>query len=178
MKQEKYYENYPCRVILISNFVSITIYFTGAFVLYQFGILWLLIYLMYVLWLELRLLRISCINCYYYGKNCAFGKGKLSSLLFKKGNSQKFIKKKITWKDIIPDFIVGIIPVIAGIIILVRGFNWLFLTLIVLLVLFTFVGNALVRGQLACKYCKQRKIGCPAEQLFSKTKKSSNSKNI
>jgi hypothetical protein len=28
-----------------------------------------------------------------------------------------------------------------------------------------------VRGQLACKYCKQRELGCPAEQLFSKTKR-------
>jgi hypothetical protein len=27
-----------------------------------------------------------------------------------------------------------------------------------------------VRGQLACRYCKQRIIGCPAEQLFNTTK--------
>jgi hypothetical protein len=27
-----------------------------------------------------------------------------------------------------------------------------------------------VRGQLACRYCKQREIGCPAAQLFNKQK--------
>jgi hypothetical protein len=27
-----------------------------------------------------------------------------------------------------------------------------------------------VRGQLACRYCKQREIGCPAAQLFDTTK--------
>jgi hypothetical protein len=37
--------------------------------------------------------------------------------------------------------------------------------------LLTFIGNGLVRGSLACKYCKQREIGCPAEQLFNKKKK-------
>ncbi|MFH1684097.1 MAG: hypothetical protein ABIA67_04360 [Candidatus Margulisiibacteriota bacterium] len=25
-----------------------------------------------------------------------------------------------------------------------------------------------LRGSLACKFCKQRELGCPAEQLFSK----------
>jgi hypothetical protein len=27
-----------------------------------------------------------------------------------------------------------------------------------------------MRGQLACRYCKQREIGCPAAQLFDSTK--------
>jgi hypothetical protein len=27
-----------------------------------------------------------------------------------------------------------------------------------------------VRGHLACRFCKQREIGCPSVQLFDKTK--------
>jgi hypothetical protein len=27
-----------------------------------------------------------------------------------------------------------------------------------------------VRGHIACKYCKQREIGCPAQRLFDRTK--------
>ena len=170
MKKQKYYEKYPYWIIIISNVFSIAIYLIGAFIIYQLGSIWLVSYLLYILWIEIRILRRSCVNCYYYGKYCAFGKGKISYLLFKKGDSKKFIQDKITWKDIIPDFMVSLIPMLVGIAILIIDFNWFLLTMIVILALLTFAGNALVRGSLACKYCKQREIGCPAEQLFNKTK--------
>ena len=167
----KCYENYPFWIILVSNFVSIAIYLLGGFIIYQLGLVWLLIYVLYVVWLEIRLLKGSCANCYYHGKYCAFGKGKLSCLFFKKGDPKKFIHMQITWKEIIPDFLVSIIPLLLGIVLLIRNFSWILLGIMVLLILFTAVGNAFVRGSLACKYCKQREIGCPAEKLFSKTKK-------
>jgi hypothetical protein len=120
--------------------------------------------------LEIRVMKRSCVNCYYYGKYCAFGKGKISSLFFKKGTPKAFLKRKISWKDILPDFLVSIIPLIAGIVLLILNFNWLLLILIVLLAILTSAGNSFVRGSLACKFCKQREIGCPAEQLFNKRK--------
>ena len=164
-------ENYPFRTIVIANLVSIGIYLIGAFIIYQLGLVWLLIYLLYVLWLEIRLLKRSCTGCYYYGKYCAWGKGKISSLLFKKGTTNKFIGGKITWKDIIPDFLVTLIPLIVGIALLVMKFDWLILLLLAVLVLLTTAGNGFVRSKLACRYCKQREIYCPAEQLFNKNKK-------
>jgi hypothetical protein len=111
-----------------------------------------------------------CVDCYYYGKTCAFGKGWLSSLFFPKGQPEQFNQKKITWKDIVPDFLVFIIPILAGILLLIQEFTWIILSLIIALFLLGFFGNALVRGQLACRYCKQREIGCPAEQLFDNKK--------
>lgn len=171
MKHPKYYENYPRWIIIISNLFSIAIYLMGAFIIYQLGSIWLVIYLLYILGIEIRILRRSCVNCYYYGKYCAFGKGKLSYLLFNKGNSKRFIQDEITWKDVIPDFMVSIVPILVGIVILIIDFNWFLLIMVGGLALLTFVGNALVRGSLVCKYCKQREIGCPAEQLFNKTKK-------
>lgn len=77
----------------------------------------------------------------------------------------------ITWKDIVPDFLVFMIPVLAGILLLIQEFTWTVLILIIALLLLGFLGNALVRGQLACRYCKQRETGCPAAQLFDTTKK-------
>jgi len=171
MRELKMFENYPCWIILISNLVSIAIYLIGAFIIYQLGTIWLLFYLVFIFGLEIRLMKRSCANCYYYGKYCAFGKGKISSLFFKRGNSHKFIKDKITWKDILPDFLVSIIPIIAGIVLLILNFNWLIISLIVLLIILTSAGNGFVRGSLACKFCKQREIGCPAEQLFNRAKK-------
>ncbi|MCD4705964.1 hypothetical protein K8R61_02685 [bacterium] len=167
----KTFDNFPCWIIIISNFVSIAIYLIGAYIIYQLSIIWLLIYLLYILGLETRLMKKSCVNCYYYGKFCAFGKGKISALFFKKGNSQKFINRKITCKDILPDFFVSIIPLVIGIALLILNFNWLILLLIILLVILASAGSGFIRSSLACKFCKQRKIGCPAEQLFNKNKK-------
>ena len=167
----KNYENYPLGIVLMSNLLSILIYIIGAFILYQIGIIWLILYIMYILILEFRLIRGHCTNCYYYGKNCAFGKGKISSIFFKKGDLNKFCKMQITWKDLIPDFLVSLIPIIVGIIVLIIDFSWLILVLIILLVILTSFGNGFVRGQLACKYCKQKELGCPAEKLFNKKKK-------
>lgn len=171
MKQVKTFENYPCWIVIVSNLLSIMIYLTGAYVIYQLGIVWLLFYLFYIFWLETRVMKKSCANCYYYGKLCAFGKGKLSSLFFKKGNTKDFIKRNITWKDIIPSFLVSIIPVIVGIVLLVLNFNWNILASIAILVILTSFGNGFVRGSLACKFCKQKEISCPAEQLFNKKTK-------
>jgi hypothetical protein len=75
----------------------------------------------------------------------------------------KFIKDYRAWKDILPDFLVSIIPIVVGMVLLILKFNWLILSLIVLLVILISAGNGFVRGSLACKFYKQREIGCPAE---------------
>jgi hypothetical protein len=120
--------------------------------------------------LEYKLISSHCVDCYYFGKTCAFGKGRISSLFFKKGEKAKFNQKTMCWKDIIPDFLASGIPTIVGIIILTIKFNWLILISIVLIFLLTFLGNALVRRRFSCNYCKQLELGCPAQKLFEKTK--------
>jgi len=171
MEQPKTFENYPCTIIIISNLVSIAIYLIGAFIIFQLGIIWLLLYLIYILGFGIHLLKKSCTNCYYYGKYCAFGKGKISSIFFKKGNPDKFTKGKLAWKDILPDFLISIVPIVVGIVLLILNFTWSILLLIIILLILTSFGNSFVRGSLACKFCKQRELGCPAEQLFNKNKK-------
>jgi len=163
-------ENYPLAIVIGSNLLSLLIYVIGAFILLQFSIIWVICYVIFILLLEFRLLSGHCVDCYYYGRTCAFGKGRLSSLFFGKGNPEKFTRMILTWKDIVPDFLVFIIPVLAGILLMIQEFTWTVLILVIALFLLGFLGNALVRGQLACRYCKQRDIGCPAEQLFNKTK--------
>jgi len=171
MKEIKCYEDYPYWIIIISNLLQLAIYTIGIIIIEPLGIIWILIYLAYIVFLEIRLLRKSCINCYYYGKRCAFGKGKLCSLFFKKGNPDNFASNdNMTWKDLLPDMLVAIIPLIIGIVMLIINFNWILLSLLILLFLLVSKGNELVRGSLACKYCKQREINCPAEKMFKKEK--------
>ena len=169
MNKIECYENYPYWIIMVSNLLALSIYTIGIIIIKPLGIIWLLIYLAYIIFLEIRLLKKSCVDCYYYGKLCAFGKGKLCSLFFKKGNKEGFTVD-FTWVDLIPDMLVAIIPIIIGIVMLIMNFNWLLLSLIILLFLLVSTGNGLVRGSLACKYCKQREINCPAEKMFNKEK--------
>lgn len=165
------HENYPARVVIISNLVSLLIYGIGAYILYRFSVVLVIAYVLFILLLEFRLLGGHCRDCYYYGKTCAFGKGRLSRIFFTRGRPEVFNQKKITWKDIVPDFLIFMVPLLAGILLLIQGFTWVILALVIALFLLGFPGNALVRGQLACRYCRQREIGCPAEQLFDTTKK-------
>lgn len=168
MEPTKTYEKFPVWIVLLSNLVAVSIYTIGAYILAGFGILFAVLYLLYCLWIELKVIRGSCVDCYYYGKVCGFGKGRLCTILFKKGDPQRFVDKEISWSSILPDFLVFIFPVIGGIILLVRGFSWLLVTMLAFVVVLYLGGTAVIRGTFACKYCKQKEIGCPAEKLFGK----------
>ena len=172
MQNNKAYENFPIWIPLLACVLSLSIYVLGAYIFSELDFFYTVLYLMFCLWIELKILRGSCVNCYYYGKICGLGRGKLCGLLFKKGNPESFIDKEISWKDLIPDFLVLIFPLIGGIVILVRDFNWLILFLMVVLVILGTGGNGFIRGSLTCKYCKQKELGCPAERLFNKGAKS------
>jgi hypothetical protein len=111
-------------------------------------------------------LKTSCVNCYYYGKSCGFGKGKLCSLLFKKGDPRRFVERTASWREVLPDFLVFLIPVGGGIVLLIQDFKWPLVIALAVLVALSFGGTAIVRGTFSCQYCKQKDIGCPAEQLF------------
>ena len=155
-------------MVLPAVVVSISIYAVGAYIMAALAV-WLgILYLLYCVWLEFRILKHSCVDCYYYGKLCGLGRGRLCSLVFDKGNPQRFIDKEVSWFDLLPDFMVAILPAIAAIILLIRDFTWPVLALLVLLLVLSFGANAVIRGSFACKYCKQRELGCPAERLFNK----------
>jgi len=167
------FENFPTWMALLSSLVSISIYAIGAYVLSGIGILFSILYLIYCLWIEIRVLRVACVNCYYYGKVCGLGRGKVCSLFFKRGDPRKFVEREASLRQILPDFMVSIFPIVGGTILLVRNFTWLLVAMLAILVILSFWGTAVIRGSFACKYCKQREIGCPAEKLFSKEKRQS-----
>ncbi len=107
------YENYPLWIVILSNILPLSIYIIGFYIFYGVGLIFALIYLLFCIIMEIRLLKNGCVNCYYYGKICGFGKGRLSSIFFKKGDLSKFDEKKVTWKDMIPDMLISILPLIA-----------------------------------------------------------------
>lgn len=168
MESTKTFDNFPIRIVILSNLVSILIYSSGFIITLRLGWIAAVLYLVFVLALEYRLISKHCVKCYYWGKTCGFGKGRLSALFFKRGDPSNFCEKKMSWKDMIPDLLVTLIPLVIGMVFLIIKFNFLLLTAAVLLIALTTIGNGFIRGTLACKFCKQRELGCPAEKLFSK----------
>jgi len=162
------YERFPWPIVLLANAVTLSIYAVGFYLLWGLGLWWAVLYVLYCGWMEWRLLTRSCVNCYYYGKVCGFGKGKLCSLLLKQGDPQKFGAGTFSWRDLIPDFGVLVLPAMGAVVSLIRTFSWVTLVLLAILVVLCLGGNAVIRGSFTCRHCKQRELGCPAEQLFSK----------
>jgi hypothetical protein len=170
METIKRYENYPIWIVILSNLVLLAIYGLGFLIIFRLGLVFSFLYLLYVLLLEYMVIKNHCTNCFYWGKTCGFGKGKLSSLFFKKGDNSKFCIKDMTWKDMIPDILVSLIPLIIGIILLIIKFDIILLAELLFLILLTTTGNGFIRGRLTCKYCKQKELACPADLLFNKEK--------
>jgi hypothetical protein len=162
------YDEFPLYLVLFCIAVNISIYIVGAYLIVPLGKIFVALYLLYCLWMEIRVLIMSCRDCYYYGRLCAFGRGKICSLFLGKGSPERFRMKKITWINLVPDFLVSIIPLVIGGFYLVQSFTWLRLSLIVVLVIMAFPVTGFVRGSISCKFCRQREMGCPAVQLFAK----------
>jgi len=118
------FERFPLWIVVLSNLVSLSIYALGATILTGLAPWLSILYVLYCLWLEIRVLQKSCADCYYYGKVCGFGKGKLCALLFKQGSPQRFVEKQVSWADVLPDFGVSVFPLIGGIVRLIVGFSW------------------------------------------------------
>jgi hypothetical protein len=162
------YINYPWWIVALSNTVSLSIYISGFIIMYKASRFISIFYLIYILLFEYRLLRYHCTNCFYWGKVCGFGKGRLSSWFFKKGDALKFCLHEMSWKDIIPDLLISLVPFIAGIVFLIIKFDFLIMSALILLTSLTTKGNGFIRGKLTCRYCKQQELGCPADKLFNK----------
>jgi hypothetical protein len=166
MTEAACYDNYPPSTVIISNSLTLAIYALGFFILFQAGLIFGLLFVAYILWKEFSLMSKSCRNCWYYGRTCMSGRGRIAALLFKQGDNATFGSRDMSWKDLIPDMLLLGIPFVAAIVLMVFHFSlWILAAALLLLGLST-MGNNFVRGKLACAHCKQRELGCPAQRLF------------
>ena len=168
MEITKTHDNFPIWIVILSNLVSILIYSSGFIITLRLGWIAAVLYLVFILAFEYRLISKHCGNCYYWGMTCGFGKGRLSALFFKRGDPAKFCNNEMSWKDMIPDLLVSLVPFIIGIVLMIIKFDFNLLFAAIILIVLTTIGNGFIRGNLTCRYCKQRELGCPAEKLFSK----------
>lgn len=107
--------------------------------------------------------RLVCTNCYYYGKWCPIGWGKLAALLFKQGSIEKFSKSPGVKLAPLTYGLLSLIPLVLIIIALVKYFTGPKLVALILLLLvsgYSAVGNR----KKSCANCKMRTI-CPGSAV-------------
>ena len=165
------FQKYPLSTVLIFQFVSLANYAVGIYLLSQISVLFSILFAFYVIMMEFSVYREGCASCYYYGKRCMSGRGKIAPLFVRKEDPKRFCEKKITWKNLLPTVMVSLIPIITAVYLMITSFNWLFVGLILVPILTWFVLNPLMYGKLGCLHCKQGRICCPANDFFGKKKK-------
>jgi hypothetical protein len=103
--------------------------------------------------------KLVCTNCYYYGKWCGMGWGKLAALFFKRGSIDNFSRSIGIKLAPLTYGLLSLIPLVLGIIAAIREFTIPRVSVLVLLFLVSFYSGAVSRGK-ACRNCKMRTI-CP-----------------
>ena len=165
-KKSKGYEYYPLWIVLLNNLVFLSVWATGLLLTYLINPILSAGFFGYMLYLETSVYREGCSRCYYYGKRCAFGRGKIAKLFLKKSN-KKFASRKIDWKAFLPSFVPTFAIIFSGFYLLTQQFTWAILGLTIWPI-FVFFSNQTLYGELACPNCKQAQLGCPVCEFFMK----------
>jgi len=132
----------------------------GSILISQISLITGLAYMLFALVMILVVMRkLICTRCFYYGKRCHVGWGKISSALFKKEEIEKF--STCAGQKIAPVLfgLLAIIPVIFGIISMVSAFSVLKCVLFILMAGAILYSSIFARKK-SCEKCKM-KLVCP-----------------
>ncbi|MGB8658032.1 MAG: hypothetical protein WCE90_09660 [Candidatus Zixiibacteriota bacterium] len=149
---------YPAWIVMVRWIILLMAFALGIYVLSDIREAWGVIYVGYALIALTLILPLSrCSNCFYHGKSCNTGWGKVAGYLFPKGDESKYVDH---YSYAIFLHFLWLVPLLASIFQLLRRRD---VKALVILVVFLFVLllEKIVLRALACKRCHQREI-CPA----------------
>jgi len=103
--------------------------------------------------------KLVCTNCYYYGKWCGTGWGKLAALFFKEGEMERFGKS--TGVKLAPAVygLLSLIPLVLIVVSIVQEFSVAKIIVLAVLLLVS-VYSAFLSRRKGCTNCKM-KLACP-----------------
>lgn len=157
---EQGFEEYSKASIFLGNLMMLIWIALGTIASWFLHPLAAWIYLTFaVVMVGIVLRKLVCTNCYYFGKWCCLGWGKLSALFFKKGDIEKFAASLGIKLAPLTYGLLSIIPIILIVISLFQSFLLIKLIVLILLLLVSFYSGALSRKK-ACADCKMRLV-CP-----------------
>lgn len=153
-------EEFPLSKAVMGNILMLVWMGLGFWGIWFISPLFAWIYLgMGLLMVYVILRKMVCTSCYYYGKRCAIGWGKLASMLFKKGDVSKFPENPGIKVAPATYGLLSLIPLVFIVIGLIQGVTALKITALVLLLGISAYSGGIGRKG-ACMHCKMRLI-CP-----------------
>lgn len=118
------------------------------------------VYLVFAIVMVFIVLRwLVCTKCYYYGKWCPIGWGKLSALLFKRGNIEDFDKSIGVRLAPMTYGLLTLVPLVCIVVSMIQDFAIPKVIVLVALLLLSAYSGTISRRS-SCKKCRMRSI-CP-----------------
>jgi hypothetical protein len=128
----------------------------GAIILFRLAKLLPVVYFAFLFWMEYKILKYSCVQCYYCGKTCGMGKDRLAHWLFGKGRLSEAERRMTTWRDWVMEVMAFVIPMAAGIVQLVRHFTWPMEILVLSFATLFAASNLFLYGGIVCRHRSRR----------------------
>ena len=153
-----FYENYPKYIIVFRWIILLLAFVLGIYVLLDFYYMLAVVYVLYsVMALTLILPLSRCVSCFYYGKFCNTGWGRVASYLYRKGDESKYVDH---YNYAIFLHLLWLVPLLVVLLQLARKRNILALSILVIY-LFILLIEKIILKKLCCRRCHQREF-CPA----------------
>jgi len=147
-------EEYPRSTVIAGNLIMLVWIALGTVACYFLNPVAAWIFLAVALLLVFIVLRkLVCTNCYYYDKWCAAGWGKLSALMFKKGDIETFNDSIGVKLAPVIYGLLTLVPLVLGTIAAVRHFSVVKPIVLAALLLLGFYSGTLGRRK-SCAQCK------------------------
>ena len=157
-------EEYPISAIILGNLLMILWIALGTIASWFLIPLLAWVYLAFALIMVYVVLRkLVCPNCYYHGKRCCMGWGRLSALLFKKGEIEDFPESIGIKAAPLTYGLLTIIPLVSIVISIIDEFRVTALVVLLLLLMVSFYSGAINRKK-TCAACKMKLI-CPGSSV-------------
>jgi len=154
----RYCDSYPKLVIVIRWIILGTIFALGVYILWGIREVLGLAYIIYSLVALTMILPLSrCASCFYHGKSCNTGWGRVAAYLFPKGDESKYVEN---YSYSLFLHLLWLIPLLGSLFQLARSRSLLALCLLGAY-LFLLLVEKIVLKKLACVRCHQREF-CPA----------------
>ena len=155
---------YPKTSIILGNLIMSLWIALGTIACWFFypPVAW--IYLAFaIIMVGVALRKLVCTNCYYYGRWCSTGWGKLAALFFKEGDTENFGTSIGLKLAPLTYGLLSLIPLIFLIISIVQGFTVFKIVVLLLLLLVSFYSGFISRKK-ACANCRM-KLVCPGSAV-------------
>jgi hypothetical protein len=153
-----FFENYPKHIIVIRWIILLTTFGLGTYILSDLHYMLAIVYILYSLIALTLILPLSrCVSCFYHGRLCNTGWGRVASCLFKKGDESKYVEH---YNYAIFLHLLWLFPLLVALLQLVRKRDILVLSIFGAYLFILFV-EKIVLKKLCCKRCHQKEF-CPA----------------